>query len=215
MDFSSLGDITRVTGEVATGLKATRTLFAAIPAGQKDKGAATAARKEAYSGFLAATGDLSTWVTHLGVLSLAMQQRQPFAWRHMSTLLGSLSDLRSSQAAYFAALSEVRVMGASVPRAAAEEVTAVLSELFSSLPVGDTPAEREARTSEAALWQARLGEAIKDFVLAVRVDIGTATKPRRRFWLVGARPKVIEEWPGGWPGKTVTLAIEDRPDTSD
>ncbi|WP_326951293.1 hypothetical protein OG439_22435 [Amycolatopsis sp. NBC_01307] len=153
-----------------------------------------------------------TWHVRLGGIALAMQQWEPFRWRHTTTAIYQSADARKSMSSFLAALSELRLVGNPEPRAAAEEITAILGELFTVLPTSKKPAERELQIEVTAQWMLRLGEAQKEFVLAARRDLGFAKKLRRHWWELW-RPRTVEGWPGGWPGPTVTLLAQNKPGT--
>ncbi|QKV74124.1 hypothetical protein [Amycolatopsis sp. Hca4] len=199
------GEIAKVAGHVAGGLKAAHGMWAAVPPGKKDKGAKAAARGGAYLGFLVATGDLLTWFVELGAIALASRQWEPFQWRHTTTVMYLSAEARKSFSGYLAALSEIRLVGNPEPRAAAEEITAIVAQLFDCIPTERKAADRAAQLERAGAWQLRLGEAQKDFVLVARRDVGTAKKLRTYWWQLW-RSRTVEEWPGGWPGPTVTPA---------
>ena len=208
------GEIAKVAGEVAGGLKVARGMWAAVPPGKKDKGAKTAVRGRAYLKFLIATGDLLTWFVELGAIALASRQWEPFPWRHTTTVMYLSTEARKSFSGYLAALSEIRLVGNPEPRAAAEEITAIVSQRFDCIPTERKAANREAQLKRAAAWQLRLGQVQKDFILAARRDVGTARKLRTYWWQLW-HSRTVEEWPGGWPGKTPTLSIENRMPTND
>ncbi|NKQ54977.1 hypothetical protein HFP15_19010 [Amycolatopsis sp. K13G38] len=193
-----MDEITKLGGEIATGLKAARTLFSIMPPGQ-DKGAKNKQKRQgAYLGLLVATGDLMTWHIYLGGMAVAMQRWEPFAFRHTTTAIYQTADARKAMSAFLAALSEIRLVGNPEPRAAAEEITAALGELFELLPTAKRASEREQQIARTGRWMLRLGEAQKDFILAARRDLGFAKKLRTHRWEVW-RPRTVEEWPGGWP----------------
>lgn len=201
------GEIAKVAGHVAGGLKLAHGMWAAVPPGKKDKGAKAATRGRAYLGFLVATGDLLTWFVELGAIALASRQWEPFSWRHTRTVMQLSAEARKSFSGYLAALSEIRLVGNPEPRAIAEEITAIVGQLFDCIPTERTAASRAAQLERAAAWQLRLGELQKDFVLAARRDLGTARKLRTRWWQL-RRSRTAEEWPGGWPGPAATLAAK-------
>jgi hypothetical protein len=81
------------------------------------------------------------------------------------------------------------------------------------LPSAKKVTVRKQQIEHTRQWMLRLGEAQKDFILAARRDLGFAKKLRTRGWQLWRR-RTVEEWPGGRPGKTVTLAIKNRMTTS-
>ncbi|WP_152546961.1 hypothetical protein [Amycolatopsis orientalis] len=207
-----LDEVSKLGSGIATGLKTARAVFAIMPPGPGKGAKGKDKRRDAYLGLLAATGDLITWHSHLGLIAMTMQRWEPFPWRHTTTAIHQVADARAAMSAYLAALSEVRLVGNPEPRAAAEEITAVLGELFDVLPTAKRAAERDTQIALTSRWMLRLGEAQKDFVLVARRDLGFAGKLRTRWWQLWRR-RSGEEWPGGWPGKTAALVIE-KPATS-
>ncbi|MFI5590139.1 hypothetical protein ACIA5G_34190 [Amycolatopsis sp. NPDC051758] len=207
-------EIAKVSGEIATSLKAGHAVFSIIPPG-RDKGAKSKDdRRRAYQGLLVATGDLMTWHMYLGEIAVVMQRPELFAFRHTTTAIHQTADARKSMAAYLAALSEIRLVGNPEPRAAAEEISAILGQLFAVLPTSKKAPERATQIEHTRQWMLKLGEAQKDFVQVARRDLGYAKKLRTRWWQF-RRPRAVEEWPGGWPGPTVTLALEHEVSKSD
>ncbi len=65
---------------------------------------------------------------------MAVQRWESFAWRYTTTAIYQAADTRKAKAAVLVAWSEIRMVGNPEPRAAAEEITAVLGELFDVMP---------------------------------------------------------------------------------
>lgn len=123
--------------------------------------------------------------------------------------------VRDALANFLGSLGEVRLGGATEPRKYAEQITALLGELFMKTPTRRPPKPLRGlpmlRIRDADWLRLRsefddcsraLGEAHRDFVLAARKDLGRGHgwwqfgKERTRRWQVW-RPS---QWPGGWPG---------------
>ena len=106
-----LDEISKVGGEIATGLKTARALFSIMPPGQGKGARSKQERRDAYLGLLVATGDLMTWHNYLGAIALAMLRWEPFAWRHTTTAIYQAAEARKSMSGFLAALSEIRLVG--------------------------------------------------------------------------------------------------------
>ena len=114
-----------------------------------------------------------------------------------------MEGIRAALAESVVALREVRLVGNPEPRAAAEEVTALLSGLGERVPHTRWPRhQRQREEKEFAEVQLALGEAHKQFTLVCRRDLGYARPLRQQWWQLWRR-KSDERWPGGWPGPTV------------
>jgi hypothetical protein len=111
---------------------------------------------------------------------------------HHNAALRATAETRGSLAVFLATLGEVRVVGSPPPRMRAEKITAVTGALFET-PTRTDPAEHRESC------HATLGQLHKEFVDAVRTDLG---RGRRRWHLSSAERELRWQlWrPSGWPG---------------
>jgi hypothetical protein len=137
---------------------------------------------------------------------------------YMPALLGTLHQFREAMATFLGALLELRQVGNPEPRKAAEQITALLGELCGRIPssqpswwkrtvvpaLGRGDGEKQ-RQQELEVCRELLGEAHRDFTLAVRSDLRLDRRPRRFRWQLW-RP-AAKDWPGGWPGPDATQLI--------
>lgn len=140
--------------------------------------------------------------------------------QYMPVLLAALHQFREATSTFLGALLEIRQVGNPEPRKAAEQITALLGELCGRTPASQPPwwkrtvvpalgrADGEKqRQQELEVCRELLGEAHRDFTLAVRNDLRLDRRPRRFRWPPW-RP-AVKDWPGGWPGPDGAQLIAD------
>lgn len=184
-------------------------LVTRVPAGQRRRHRRQDERRAAYLGFERAAASLSTWLAHMPVIAKATPSILA-EFVHTRILTDAAEGARAAAAEFLVALLEVRLAGNPEPRAAAEEVAALLAGLAERVPHTRRPRhQRQHEEEQFAEVQRALGEALKQFTLTCRRDLGYAP-PLRRHWWQRRRPTSDETWPGGWPGPTVQDLLDKR-----
>jgi hypothetical protein len=194
--------------EAAAPTPATTRLYALAVAAQDrpgPRGRAGCTGSQTYTpALLSADGMAST-------LEKTLLLNETTSSQYMPVLLGALDQFRAATAAFLDALMEIRQVGNPGPRKVDEQITALLGELYGLVSVRQPPwwqrtvaaafgradAQRRKR-QELEVCRQLLGEAHRDFTLAVRDDLGR-DQPLRRFWWQVWRSRA-RDWPGGWPG---------------
>ena len=205
--FGTLGQVLGLASLTAAdawkvGTAAVTVVSGVVLAGRRRRRLRREERRAAYLRFEQASAEVTTRLAYLPALPKAIPSLLA-EFVHTRILTDALDGMRAALAEFAVALREVRLVGNPEPRAEAEEITALLSELGERVPHTRWPRhQRQREEDEFAEAQLALGEAHKQFTLVCRRDLGYARPLRQRRWQLW-RPQSDEQWPGGWPGPTV------------
>jgi hypothetical protein len=193
-----------------------RGVFAAIgqvPPGRRRRRLNADRREQAYLRFQIAATDCAITAEFQLVLAEAVPS---ILLQVLNTpgLIRETSQASRVFGSFLAALHEIRMVGNPQPRAIAEEVAALLGELYERAPRTRRPkrvrAQEDARFLEC---QRTLGDAHRRFTLAARRDLGYGARWYRRrgprWWT-----RSEHDWPGGWPGPDPLALIQAEQERS-
>lgn len=197
--------------DTAATLKALAAVGQMVPAGRTRHDRDPAQRRDAYIAFQATAWDAFSWTVYF--TTLADFTRKPLlrggVYVPTRRLIDDLGAARAANSAFLGACSAIRLVGNPEPRAAAEQITAIVSELFDTMPTTGSDAERAEKAATFAKWRRAFGEAHKDFTLICRRDLSYAPTLREHWWQLW-RPRHEEDWPGGWPVPPAQLLEESE-----
>jgi hypothetical protein len=129
--MSAMDSLT-VAAEAATILQ---TVLAVVPPGRRRRWSGRRQREHAYLAFQRAALDVGTWAAYLPVVELVAPTKLTDLL-YMPAVQREVSAARAALAAFLGALIEIRLVGNPGPRKAAEEITALVAELFGTAPTG-------------------------------------------------------------------------------
>lgn len=197
-----------------------RAVITSVPPGGHRRQIGRDRREQAYLRFQQAVNEQLAWAIYLPAIGEAMPNLLT-RFLYMPAFMREIGPVRSAVASFLDALQEIRLVGNPEPRAVAEELAALVSELLDRIPHTRYP--RRLRERELARFlecQRAIGETNRRFIIVARADLGYGPSwlrrhaprwprflPRPKWWSWSWRQDG-SEWPGGWPGPDPHRLIE-------
>jgi hypothetical protein len=222
-------------GVAASAATILQTALALAPPGRR-RWSGRRERERAYLNFQRAALDVGTWAAYLPTMELVASNKLA-ELLYMPAVVREASAARAALAGFVGSLVDVRLVGNPGPRRAAEEITALVAELFATVPTGRPLPWQRAVVSEpnfqpaaAALrrvpllargvqsvrkredgWQ-RSAQAFEDCQRALGIAHRDFTLAAQRDLGYGRRWwrlwRPARAWPGGWPGPDAKQLIQ-------
>jgi hypothetical protein len=224
-------------GVAASAATIIQTALELVPPGRRRFWSGRGERERAYLTFQRAALDVGTWAAYLPTLELVASNRLT-ELLYMPTVMREVSATRGTVAEFVGTLVDVRLVGNPGPRKAAEEIAALVAELFGTVPTGRPLSWQRAVLSKsesfqpAAMalrrtpllaegvqsvrkredgWQ-RSAQAFEDCQRALGIAHRDFTLAAQRDLGYGRRWwqfwRPSGAWPGGWPGPNAKQLIE-------
>jgi hypothetical protein len=157
------------------------------PPGRRRRWSGRGERERAYLAFQRAALDVGTWAAYLPTMELVAFNRLS-ELLYMPTVVREVSASRGAVAGFVGTLVDVRLVGNPGPRKAAEEIAALVAELFGRVPTGRPLPWQRAVVSRTESFQ-------------------PAAAALRRIPLVGGEVRSVRKREDGW--QQSTQAFED------
>jgi hypothetical protein len=224
-------------GVAASAATIIQTALQLVPPGRRRRWSGRQERQVAYLAFQRAALDAGTWAAYLPTLELVASNRLT-ELLYLPTVMREVGATRAAVAEFVGTLVDVRLVGNPGPRRAAENIAALVAELFGTVPTGRpfswqravisrSESNKPAATALRRIpllaegvrsvgkredgWQ-RSAQAFEDCQRALGIAHRDFSLAAQRDLGYGRRWwqfwRPAGAWPGGWPGPDAKQLIE-------